>query len=77
MASNNKRNANSLEERFPAIAAWIQHGWIEIGDQEWTRSSAMAQDCGGMVYEEAGRNMTLTECLESLERGLQEHMKER
>ena len=67
----------NLEERFPAIAAWIQHGWIEIGDQEWTRSSAMAHDCGGTVYEETGRNKTLTECLESLEKGLREHMKER
>jgi len=66
----------NLEERFPAIADWIQHGWIEIGDQEWTRSTAVAQDCGGMVYEDKG-GKTLTECLEALERGLREHMKER
>ncbi|HBN74908.1 MAG TPA: hypothetical protein DD473_03610 [Planctomycetaceae bacterium] len=69
--------SGDLEQRFPAIAAWIQYGWIEIGDQDWTRSSAVAQDCGGMVYEETGRKKTLTECLESLERGLREHMKER
>lgn len=66
----------NLEDRFPAIAAWIQHGWIEIGDQEWTRSSAVAQDCGGLVYEDEG-GKTLTECLEALERGLREHMRER
>lgn len=67
---------DDLEKRFPAIAAWIQDGWIEIGVQEWTRSSALANDCGGMVYEETKRDMTLTECLESLERGLREYMKE-
>ncbi|MFN3161707.1 MAG: hypothetical protein ACE37I_20540 [Rubinisphaera brasiliensis] len=67
---------DDLEERFPAIAAWIQHGWIEIGDQEMTGFSAMALDCGGMVFEDKNCS-TLFECLESLERGLREHMKER
>ncbi len=70
-------DGQSLEERFPAIAAWIEHGWIEIGDQEWTRSRAMALDCGGTVFEDAARKKTLTECLEALEQGLREHMTER
>ncbi|QDU82455.1 hypothetical protein Pla110_42120 [Polystyrenella longa] len=66
-----------LEKRFPAIASWIEHGWIEIGDQEWTRSKAMAHDCGGMIFEVSNRQKTLTEYLEALEQGLREHMKER
>ena len=68
---------DNLEERFPAIAAWIQHGWIEIGDQEMTGFGAIALDCGGMVHEAKLRKNTLTGCLESLEQGLREHMKER
>ena len=68
--------SDNLEERFPAIASWIEHGWIEVGDQEWTRSKVVAHDCGGMVYEGKG-GKTLTKCLEALERGLREHIKER
>ena len=44
MASFKKLNPNSLEERFPATAAWIQHGWIDIDDQEFTRTLALTDD---------------------------------
>ncbi|MEZ6049658.1 MAG: hypothetical protein R3C11_29570 [Planctomycetaceae bacterium] len=66
-----------LDERFPAIASWREHGWIEIGDQGWTRSKAMAHDCGGMIIEIRDRKKTLTEYLEALEQGLRKAMKER
>lgn len=59
------------DDRFPAIAAWIQQGWIEIGNQERTGFSVMALDCGGIVYEDKNCS-SLIECLESLERGLRE-----
>ncbi|GAB4152107.1 MAG: hypothetical protein Tsb009_27840 [Planctomycetaceae bacterium] len=66
----------NLKERYPAIAAWIDHGWIEIGVQEMFGFTAMALDCGGMVYQD-NTCQTLDESLESLERGLREYMKER
>ncbi len=65
-----------LEDSFPAIASWIHHGWIEIGDQEMTGFSAMAFDCGGMVYE-AAECETLGQCIRALENGLRDYMKER
>lgn len=32
----------NLDERFPAIAMWIKHGWIEIHHQEMTGFRAMS-----------------------------------
>ncbi|WP_417384939.1 hypothetical protein [Gimesia sp.] len=64
-----------LEAKYPAIAAWIQGGWIELGDIEMFGFVAMAYDRGGIVYEDKNCN-SLEECMESLERGLREYIKE-
>lgn len=67
---------SELDDRFPAIAAWIRDGSIEIGDQEFLGCGVTAHDCGGLAFQDH-ECRTLTECLESLERGLRAHMKER
>lgn len=71
--------SGKLEEQFPAIASWILHGSIEIGDQELSGFVATAHDCGGMVVETkpASNRRTLDECMELLEKELRVYMKER
>ncbi len=59
-----------IEESFPAIAAWVQHGgWIEIGDQDGVGFVARALDCGGLVYE-SDDCKSLGEALCSLQDGV-------
>jgi len=36
---------------YPNIAAWVQDGWVEIGQTDWSRSFVRAMDIGGMVWE--------------------------
>ena len=56
-------------EQFPAIAAWVQHGTIEIGLNEVLGFVAMANDCGGTVFRDDCCE-TFADCLKSLEQGL-------
>lgn len=42
----------SLETSFPNVAAWLDHGWIEVGHIDWRPGfRAMAYDEGGLVWE--------------------------
>jgi hypothetical protein len=61
---------SKVEERFPAIARWVQrHGWIEIGQQELFGFVARALHEGGTQVED-DRADTLAEALAALEKGL-------
>ena len=43
-----------LEATYPTIARWVrEYGWIEIGQDEMSRSFIRALDAGGLVYEGA------------------------
>ena len=44
--------AQSLDATYPTIARWVQeYGWIEIGQDDMSRSFIRALDDGGMVWE--------------------------
>lgn len=57
--------AESFDARYPNIVAWIQEheGWIEIGQDEYSRSMIRVLDLGGMVWEGKERYASLDEAL--------------
>lgn len=66
-----------FEETYPIITWWVkEHGWIEIGQDEASRSFARALDEGGMVWEGKERYATLDEAWQDLEAGLAEWAKQ-
>jgi hypothetical protein len=61
---------DSLEARYPNIAAWVQDGWIEIGRDDYSRSFVRALDIGGMVWEGEAEYSTLYAALRALDAGI-------
>ena len=51
----------SFEERYPNITAWVQDGWIELGQDDYSRSFVRVLDIGGMVWEGGERYEALAE----------------
>jgi hypothetical protein len=44
-----------FEATYPTIARWVRkYGWIDIGQDEMSRSFIRALDAGGMVWEGQG-----------------------
>ena len=69
--------AQSLDAIYPTIVRWVQeYGWIEIGQDEMSRSFIRALDDGGMVWEGRKSYPTLDAALQALEAGLKEWMQE-
>jgi len=46
------------------------HGWIEIGQDEYSKSLVRAIDEGGMVWESKKQQVSVAEALEALEKFL-------
>ncbi len=42
---------NTFDEQYANIAAWVQDGWIEIGQDDFSRSFIRVLDIGGLVWE--------------------------
>ncbi len=41
---------------YPNLAAWVTRiGWIEIGQDDYSRSSVRVLNSGGMVWESKGK----------------------
>jgi hypothetical protein len=60
--------AQSLDAIYPTIVRWVQeYGWIEIGQDEMSRSFIRALDDGGMVWEGRKSYPTLDAALQDLE----------
>ena len=69
--------AQSLDAIYPTIVQWVQeYGWIEIGQDEMSRSFIRALDDGGMVWEGRKSYPTLDAALQDLEVGLIAWMQE-
>jgi hypothetical protein len=74
-----KQFEQSFEQSYPHITRWVKtHGWVEIGEDEYSRSFVRALDIGGMVWEgqEQSQYTTIDEMLRALEEGLAEWMRE-
>ncbi len=69
----------SFEKSYPHINRWVKTlGWIEIGEDDYSRSFVRALDTGGMVWEgqEQSEYATLDQMLLALEEGLAVWMRE-
>ncbi len=67
----------TLEETYPSIAQWVEsYGWIEIGQDDYSRSMVRALDTGGMVWEGKTKYAWLDELLRDLENGLTDWLNE-
>ena len=69
------KQATSFEQRYPTITRWVKtHGWIEIGQDEYSRSFIRAVDGGGLAWEGKPSYETIDEALQALEIGIAEWM---
>ena len=61
----------SFAQTYPAIAQWIEScGWVEMGQDDYSRSMVRALNLGGMVWEGESNYASLDELLRDLEDGL-------
>ena len=69
--------AQSIDATYPTVARWVQeYGWIEIGQDEMSRSFIRALDEGGMIWEGQEHYATLGDALQDVEAGLAAWMQE-
>jgi hypothetical protein len=60
-----------LEHAYPSIAAWVDGGgWIELGQNEYSRSFIRILDLGGMLWEGTTRYISLDALLRDAEEAL-------
>lgn len=65
------------DQTFPHLTEFVMtHGWIEIGQDDYSRSFVRALDIGGMIWEGRETYATLDEALHALDTALEEWMKE-
>ncbi len=65
----------SFETRYPTIAEWVTtHGWIEIGQDEYSRSMVRVLDEGGMTWEGKTAYATMDDLFADLEVNLAKWM---
>ena len=58
---------DSFSEKYPHIAGWIRHGWIEIGRDGYSTSTIRVLDEGGLVWEGGTRHRSLDAILQEAE----------
>lgn len=54
---------STFDEQYPNISSWVQDGWIEIGQDDYSRSFIRVLDVGGMVWESKEAYETVAEAL--------------
>ena len=67
----------SFEETYPTITAWVkEHGWIEIGEDDYSSSFVRGLEIGGLIWESSENYETMDEALQMLEAELRKWMEE-
>jgi hypothetical protein len=67
----------SFSEIYPNITHWIDSlGWVEIGQDEYSKSLVRLLNEGGMVWESNGTHRAIDDALQALEIELVEILKE-
>ena len=61
-----------FEGTYPNITRWLTHGQIEMGEVLYSDSFIRAIDEGGVVWEGETEYETIDQCLQDLERGLED-----
>lgn len=61
-----------FDERYPNLAAWILGGggWIELGENDFSRSSVRILDIGGMLWESERTYASVSDALADAEQAL-------
>ena len=61
-----------FDEQYPNLAVWILSGgaWLELGQNEYSRSTVRILDSGGMIWESKRVYVTVAEALTDAERAL-------
>ncbi len=66
----------AAEQHYPHLARWVKdHGWVEIGRDDYSRSFVRALDIGGLIWEGATHYPTLDAALQALDQALAEWMR--
>ena len=52
-----------FDEQYPNIAWWVQDGWIEMGQDEYSDSFIRVLDAGGLVWESQTTHETVAAAL--------------
>jgi hypothetical protein len=70
----NSQKKDAFSVLYPNIAAWVEDGWVEIGNDEFSSSMVRALDIGGMVWEGESSYPSLHEALKALDAGIAEFL---
>lgn len=63
---------STFDEQYPNIAWWVQDGWIEIGQDEYSRSFIRVLDIGGLVWESKDSYETVAEALAEADKAIKQ-----
>ena len=67
----------SIEHTYPRVAEWVKtQGWIEIGQDNYSRSFIRVLDEGGMVWEGGEEYASLDDARQAAELGIDAWMGE-
>ncbi len=60
-----------MEDLYPSLTEWVrQHGWIEIGQDDDSRSFIRVLDIGGMIWEGVEEYPTPDDALQAAEQAV-------
>ncbi len=71
MTGTSSKADTPAETSYPHVARWVQDfGWIEIGQDDFSRSMVRALDIGGLIWEGRASYATLDALLQDLDQAL-------
>jgi hypothetical protein len=53
----------TFDKQYPNISRWVMDGWIEIGQDDYSRSFIRVMDIGGLVWESDMEHANVAEAL--------------
>ncbi len=61
-----------FDHEYPHLASWILSGdgWIELGQDDFSRSTVRILDSGGIIWESDERYATIDQALAAAEQAL-------
>lgn len=59
-----------FDEQYPNITGWIQDGWIEMGQDEYSTSFIRVLDAGGLVWESKSTHETVAAALAEADKAI-------
>ena len=73
-SSTASSQATAFSEAYPAIATWVQNGWVEIGSSDGTGVCVRALGVGGQVWAGKTEYSSLEAALADLDAGISDWM---